>query len=136
MVGGFEPFLVTRCYETRHGNGDMTGVDFFEGTEPQPAVETNVYNEYQGQFRKKILNVDTLKYAMVNDGYVWEAENTLVITCLDHMKDDYYYCQNDGMVHVCHSKDSFVTEVAEYLGVNKVLISDSPESSNIREMFF
>lgn len=136
MVGGFEPYLITRCYETRHGNGDMTGIVFPDGTLLEPANETNVYNEYQGQFRKRMLNVDTLKYAMIGDGYVWEAENTLVITCLDHFRDCYYYCQNDGTVHTCPDKESFVTEIAEYLGVNKVLISDSPESNNIREMFF
>lgn len=54
-----EVFLVTRTYLTRHGNGYNPLVS----KEFDPTDETNVWNQYQGNFKTGALELDMLNYA-------------------------------------------------------------------------
>ncbi len=76
---------VTRCYQTRHGNGPMSSEKSVELRNLE--TESNGYNPYQGVFRTAELDIELLNYALASD----EAEHRtsmpirkgLIITCLD-----------------------------------------------------
>lgn len=113
-----EVFYVTRCYQTRHGNGWMSN------TEPIKLInnekETNVTNEWQGNFRTGELDYDLLQYAIICDNtYTGNAVKRLVVTCLDH-------------------RPSFKLRKENIpLGIRSVLTSSSPDSQNFKhEVFF
>ena len=127
MVGGFKPFLVTRPYETRHGNGPMTGLELPDDIFYDNIEETNVTNEYQGEFRKAMLNLDTLKYALSKDQYLWKENNVLVVTCIDHVKE--YYFSLDGKVFTFDNPDVYASAIAARLGINEVMINNSSNGS-------
>lgn len=80
-------FYITRAYQTRHGNGYMTN----EGISGELKLtntenETNVTNEYQGDFRRSVLDLDLLKYALQCDSnFSSETKKNLVITCIDQV---------------------------------------------------
>lgn len=79
-------YYVTRAYQTRHGNGFMTN----EGLEldlKHTEHETNVKDEWQGEFRRSVLDIDLLNYSLacdkaVNSNSGWGRKH-LVITCAD-----------------------------------------------------
>jgi len=77
-------FYVTRAYQTRHGAGP------FRAKNPSFILknnesETNLTNEFQGEFRTNYLDIDQLKYALKCDNIFSQGiEKTLIITCLDH----------------------------------------------------
>ena len=77
-------YYVTRAYQTRHGNGPMFNEDIKDGI-LYNLNETNVYNVYQGEFRKALLNINALKFALQCDAPYEKNNKYLVITCLDHM---------------------------------------------------
>ena len=94
--------------------------------------ETNVDNKYQGKFRRSILDVSLLKYAMNKDEYIRETMNkTLVITCLDHI-EDYLFTFNGKKIY-CDDEKDFIKQISELLEIDKVLISKSPYAENIIE---
>ena len=91
-----ELYLVTRAYQTRHGNGWCSSHEF----KPDAPNETNKYGTYQGEFRTRVLDLDLLKYALTIDRGIcnchWSKRN-LVITCLDHLnKETGYSLTCDG----------------------------------------
>jgi adenylosuccinate synthase len=82
---------ITRCYQTRHGNGFMTNEDI------QPNLintenEINSDTSYQGKFRKSILDLDLLKHAIECDHNELQKcnnyTNEIVISCLDQLLDN------------------------------------------------
>lgn len=80
-------YYVTRAYQTRHGAGPMTNEDHEDNTliKDNPN-ETNKQDPWQGHFRKAILNVDQLRYAIECDSNYFDGYNkNLVITCMDHL---------------------------------------------------
>jgi len=129
MVGDkdFELYLVTRSYQTRHGNGPMTNdnIDF----DINNTNETNVDNTYQGEFRKTILDVSLLEYAINKDEYIRNNSKNLVITCLDHI-DEYTFTYG-GLMILCEDEDEFVKRISELLSIKNVYISKSNISENI-----
>jgi adenylosuccinate synthase len=84
--GDYEYYLITRAYQTRHGNGYMSN-EIDDGIRVDH-LESNVSNPYQGDFRRGILDLDLLVYAIDKDKELRKlsANRTLVITCLDHLK--------------------------------------------------
>jgi len=125
-----EIYLVTRAYQTRHGNGPMTNVsiDFNINN----VNETNINNERQGKFRKSVLDLSLLEYGINKDKYIRESKNkNLVITCLDHI-DEYLLTYNDRMVYFDKEYD-FIERISSVLGVDNVFISKSNKSENIRK---
>lgn len=82
-------YYVTRTYQTRHGNGYMSneGLDVSYITENPN--ETNETNKYQGDFRKSVLDLDLLDYALCCDEYHNKGiAKYLVVTCLDQVPDE------------------------------------------------
>lgn len=79
-------YYVTRCYQTRHGNGPMSI------TTPVRLInndhEANVTNEFQGEFRTRALDPDLLNYALSCDAIHQQdlsITKNLVVTCLDQL---------------------------------------------------
>lgn len=75
-------YYVTRCYQTRHGNGWMSNdrpIELINNEE-----EINVTNQWQGNFRIGELDYDLLNYALsVDEIYSKDHIKNLVVTCLD-----------------------------------------------------
>lgn len=77
-------FYVTRAYQTRHGAGP------FRVKNPKFILknnesETNLANEFQGEFRINYLDIDQLNYALKCDNFFsLGMDKNLIITCLDH----------------------------------------------------
>lgn len=117
------PYLVTRCYETRHGNGPMTGIELGD-VFVEDILETNVTNEFQGPFRKRMLNLDTLQYAL-DKGDFLKTSPILVITCFDHIKAKYSFSFNGKPFYHTDIKD-YCIDVANKLNIRTVYYSDSP----------
>ena len=83
-----ELYYVSRCYQTRHGNGPMSSEEPVELL--NAAQEANVENEYQGPFRTAKLDTALLRYAMASDRTCHPHENihyNLMVTCLDQLPD-------------------------------------------------
>lgn len=80
-------YYVTRAYQTRHGNGPMTNEGMplkLRGTEN----ETNQTNCWQGHFRKSVLDLELLNYALIADAnHAKGLLKNLVVTCLDQLVD-------------------------------------------------
>lgn len=79
-------YYVTRAYQCRHGNGHMTNEDIDISYIKENPNETNVDTGLQGKFRKSVLDLDMLKYAISCDKYHNpESRRIMVITCLDQV---------------------------------------------------
>lgn len=83
-----EIFYITRCYQTRHGNGWMSNEKL-----PVKLInnqkETNVTDEYQGNFRTGVLDVDMINRAiLIDDNFSYGFRKQILISCLDQMEDD------------------------------------------------
>lgn len=80
-------YYITRAYQTRHGNGYMTNEGLDTSYIQPNQHETNITN-YQGSFRKTVLDLDLLKYAVDCDRYHNPdnfSKKKMVITCLDQV---------------------------------------------------
>lgn len=126
----YELFLVTRAYQTRHGNGFMTNENIPHNILENP-LETNKENEYQGKFRRTLLDVSLLEYAINKDNYIRDHDKRmLVITCLDHIVNEYRFTYKGEIVY-CSDENDFVSRIFRILNINKGLISRTDESKNI-----
>lgn len=76
-------YLVTRSYQTRHGNGPMTGMPIeLSGNE----METNVTNTYQGHFRTSTLDHDLINYAIDCEETISKnIPKKVIMTCCDQV---------------------------------------------------
>lgn len=111
-------YYVTRCYQTRHGNGPMTDEKVLKLKNNQE--ETNILNQYQGQFRIGRLDINLLKYALTCDSnFSTGLRKNLVITCTDQLDVDI---------------EQIVEELNEVVKFEKVFISDGPSYQNIKEL--
>lgn len=119
--------LVTRAYQTRHGNGPMTNEDIRHNIQPNP-YEQNGDDGPQGKFRTSLLDVDLLKYAIMKESYLVANRDdlTLVITCLDLVENEWRYTEN-GRIKSCLNRDEFIGKIADALHIHRVFVSDSPE---------
>lgn len=81
-------FYITRCYQTRHGNGWMSNESLpikLKNNEN----ETNQLNEFQGNFRIGVLDVDMIKKAiLVDNKFSYGYEKNICVTCLDQIEDE------------------------------------------------
>lgn len=83
-------YYVTRCYQTRHGNGWMsnnTPIDLINNEE-----EINNENQWQGNFKTGEIDYDLLNHAFnIDNIYSYkipaETNKHLVVTCLDQRPD-------------------------------------------------
>jgi len=128
-----EFYLISRAYQTRHGAGPMTNEHIPHNISKNPA-ETNVSNCYQGNFRRTLLDVSLLEYALEKDTAIRTAvDKTLVMTCLDHIQNEYRFTYQQQVVY-CQNERDFVTKVAALLGIKKIFFSFSPESQFLQQV--
>lgn len=91
-ISDVQIYYVTRCYQTRHGNGWMSD------TGPIKLVnddgEINIHNEWQGHFRVKELDYSLINYSLEIDSLYHDSlysyfkiEKNLMVTCLDQRPD-------------------------------------------------
>ncbi len=123
-----EPYMVTRSYQTRHGNGPMTNEKRPHNIAINP-TETNITNTYQGEFRRALLDLDLLLYAISKDSYIATNKENLVITCLDHIANEYRFTHNGHIIHAINEMD-FVEKINAILGFKHVFISKSALAEN------
>lgn len=111
-------YYITRAYQTRHGNGFMTNENISAELKlTNTEDETNVTNEYQGDFRKSVLDLDLLKYALQCDSnFSSGARKNLVITCIDQVGETIPVTMQDGKNKVLHHIP--VKELHTFLGVS------------------
>lgn len=80
-----EIYYITRCYQTRHGNGWMSNNDKVELINTEE--EINVDNEWQNNLRIGEIDYDLINYAIKVDSIysdnVRDYRKALVVTCLD-----------------------------------------------------
>ncbi|WP_157678662.1 adenylosuccinate synthetase [Oleiphilus messinensis] len=79
---------LTRCYQTRHGNGPMSSENNVVLVNNEH--EANQHNFYQGAFRCGALDSALLNYALDCDRnyHPWPSvQNRLVISCLDQLPE-------------------------------------------------
>jgi adenylosuccinate synthase len=123
-VGPADIYLVTRAYQTRHGNGPMTNEMFPHRINTNP-YENNFDSGFQGKFRRSLLDLDLLRYAVQSDYLLTRLKFTLVITCLDLLVD-HYALTCDETLHIFKTQDEFVAKIKKELGAKRVLLSTSP----------
>jgi len=81
-----DTYYITRAYQTRHGNGHMTNGDLDNSYIIDNPNETNSSDGFQGEFRKTVLDLDILKYAVGCDTYENpKSSRNMVVTCLDQV---------------------------------------------------
>ena len=131
---GYKPevYAVTRAYQTRHGNGPITNLDRdYDIMEDE--METNKTNDFQGEFKRSMLDLDLLYHGISSDPYIAqlhaEKKLNLVVTCLDHLHE--YSFTMKGERYNLPNKENFVGEIGRILGAKTTFVSESPESKNI-----
>lgn len=126
-----EVCYVTRTYQTRHGNGYMSNESLPFPTLKNCENETNVTHRYQGEFRKSLLDIDQLKYAIdCDDYYSARFSKNLMITCIDQTTESFDVTINNEV------KKITVDELPKLLNVrfNKVYLSYGDDFTKIKEL--
>ena len=90
-----EVYLVSRTYLTRHGNG-YTPCTMGFNLDLSNKHETNVYNDYQGEFKTGILNFDLLneaytRHCIDNYFYLYNMKLNMVVTHWDLLNGIEYF---------------------------------------------
>ena len=132
-----EIYLVTRAYQTRHGNGPLTN----EG-DPLELINTesehNVFNQYQGEFRKSILDLDQLMHAKkkgIDEIVPASTKVNLVMTCTDQLEE--YKVSVGNEIGPFSSIDKFIRFIGSSLKINGDLyINTSPYATTIKKVPF
>lgn len=108
-------YYVTRCYQTRHGNGWMSNeypVQLINNHE-----EINITNEWQGRFRVGEFDYDLVNYALsIDELYNEASRKELVVTCLDQRPEFF--------LNVSKLKSRF----------DKIWINEGASSGNISQL--
>jgi len=85
-ITDIEVFYITRCYQTRHGEGWMSNEEEIQLTNNEE--EINKFNEWQKEFKVTELDYDLLNQAHAIDNIYSEGiRKNLVVTCLDQRPD-------------------------------------------------
>ena len=130
IMEDYNVYVVTRAYQTRHGAGFMTNENIPHNILKNP-LETNITNEFQGSFRRSLLDVSLLEYAIKKDAYIRQASRVfMVITCLDHVVNDYRFTYKNHIIN-CSDEFDFVTKICAILNIKNMYISRSNESKNV-----
>ena len=114
-----QTYYVTRAYQTRHGNGFLSNIDLDKSYIKINPLETNVDTGAQGVFRRSVLDLDQLKYAVSCDKNYNYFNGNLVITCMDHVGDKIPATKNGN------SKYYMSMEIIAELKLNDLYTSNS-----------
>jgi len=129
-------WFVTRAYQTRHGNGPMTTEHIPHNILLDPE-ETNFSNEYQGAFRRGILDVSLLEYAIKKNpnlyAYKYKSRFNLTITCLDHIENEWKFLY-EGKVHEFKNEKEFVCAIGRILEIRNVHLSRCNRSDKLEKL--
>lgn len=118
-----ELYLVTRAYQTRHGNGPMTCSWDNKHIQNNP-YEVFTEENYQGEFRKSILDLGLLFYAVNGDRFIKQSKNkTLIVTCVD-LINEYSYILGDVHYKLGSLKE-FLADI-ELPNLKKIYYSTDP----------
>ena len=129
---GFTPeiFLVTRAYQTRHGNGPMTNEELPHSIMENPH-EKNSSSSYQGEFRRTLLDINLLEHGINKDKFIKnDKKKNLVITCLDLVQSDHRLTV-DGEIINCFDEKDFISKIDTFLNVKNIYLSRSPIATGI-----
>lgn len=130
-----EIYYISRCYQTRHGNGPLNGEGLFDMNDLQNFEnETNVTNEFQGEFRYAPFHFQNIKYALETDSIYsskFNPKKTIVITCLDQIKDKIPILKDDGAIKYI-SKNVFVSTLRNSFYSTGLILSSSPDTKNLQ----
>lgn len=130
LFESFEIYLVSRAYQTRHGNGFMTTEKLPNNIKDNP-FETNKLNPYQGAFRRGILDLDLYEYALWRHNIDFKSCN-FVLTNLDQVEDAYCFTHKNK-VCMFENENQFIQGITDILGTPKSIItSHSPYSDNFK----
>lgn len=123
---GFDLWLVTRAYATRHGNGPFVPFEGEMKLKPNK-WEQNKDGGMQGKFRTGPLSLDLLRYAVNKDPYIRNhlEDATLVITCVDQLEDDCLIVTEGGKRSNFSNKQDMLNAIANAVGAKRVLISNT-----------
>ena len=127
-----EIYFVTRAYQTRHGNGPMTNRDIPHNITSSPWETNNSYG-IQGEFRKSLLDLNLLTYAVrkeVDD--TRDIKKRLVITCLDHVKEDGYRLTFDGKIEKYDNRRFFLEMIKRFVPF-EIFTSEHPFAEEIQK---
>lgn len=95
-------FYITRCYQTRHGNGFMSNENLIPDL-VNTENEINVDSSYQGKFRKSLLDLDLIKYALrtdnINNTDYYTGKKHIIVTCVDQLPEGNISYTRDGVVY-------------------------------------
>lgn len=131
-----ELYLVSRTYLTRHGNGYIPRgmVDFNLWNK----FETNVFNEYQGDFKVGVFNFDVLKDAISRhhiDNYIvkYNIHPNLVLTHFDLLDqtNKFKYFKDNKIDWYEYNKKAYVADFIKHyssIDYENVFVNQSPES--------
>ena len=126
----FNAYYVSRIYQTRHGKGPMTNENLIPLKLINTTEEINIKNDYQGQFRKSVLDLDLINYALDVDNIFpleYEVKRNLIFTCIDQISENFQYTQNSLLYNTRKLEEI----VAKVLDIDDVYINISPESKTI-----
>jgi adenylosuccinate synthase len=101
---------VTRAYQTRHGNGPMTNQALLHKIKINP-YEQNPDNSFQGEFRRSLLDLDLLEYALCRDG---NHPASLAVTCLDLVQEDFSLTHR-GVARTFADEEKFLSYISSKL---------------------
>ena len=137
MIGSYDVNCVTRAYQTRHGNGFMTNLNKGNNIKENP-YEINQTNQFQGNFKRSILDLDLYNYGLQRHGINTHRNFNLFITNLDQVEDAWSFTLN-GKIHHFNDERDFIIGIVDGLNMtnpgyefgNRVFLSHSPVSDNI-----
>ncbi len=123
-----ETFYVTRAYQTRHGNGFMSNENLDNSYIQINPDETNKNDGAQGVFRRAMLDLNQLRYALECDAYHNHPDSikSLVVTCLDHTNNEVMITNNGKEVQVGLSPNM----LGALLGITSVYTTNSDKGFN------
>lgn len=129
-----EIYYISRCYQTRHGKGPLNGEGLFDINILQNIEnETNVMNEFQGEFRYAPFYFPNIKYALETDAQYSSKFNpnmNIVVTCLDQVKDKIPILKDDGTVKYI-TKNVFISTMRNSFYSTRLITSSSPDTQNL-----
>lgn len=101
IAGTQDVYYAVRTYQTRHGNGFMTNEELPFPTLINNEKETNQFNDWQGEFRKSILDLDLLNYAYKCDSnFSTTVAKKLMITCVDQTGENIVVTKNKKVMEI------------------------------------
>lgn len=124
-----EIYMVTRAYQTRHGNGPMSPI--VKNKIKTDENERNIYNKFQGEFRKTLLDIDLLKYAISKDIHINSSRSKhLFITCMDHVEEEKKMFIN-GEINEERNEIDFIMKIRNELEAVHLYTSNGPTSEDV-----